>query len=121
MSTSKRILTQEITDWLKNEIETSEDEVVTLFGKDDYRATDYFVQADSLRLRYAGYQLLKIFFEHHEFIIDREFYAGEILTLSKEMTGPFFIHKRKIVMFSSEHVVLAKMAGGIVPWLESFT
>lgn len=115
------MLTEEITQWLRNEIENCEyTEIKTVFGGRDYRVGDYFHQADSLRLRAAGYQLLKAFFDCEEFKHDREFYTGEILTLSKHMNAPFYINRETIVLFSHEHIVMCKLAGSVEAWLKNF-
>jgi hypothetical protein len=120
-SKSKRTLTSEITSWIKKEVESSDDPIVRqVFGDRDYEVGDYFYQADSLRLRSSGYKLLKVFFDCEEFKHEREFYVGEILTLSKHMNAPFFISGTKIVLFSHEHIVLCKLAGSVALWLENF-
>jgi len=121
VSESKKILTEQITDWLQNELDNCEDHVIKkTFGGKKYKSSDYFHQPDSLRLRAAGYQLLKTYFDHEEFVHDREFYTGEILTLSKHMNAPFFINREKIVLFSHEHIVMCKIAGSVALWLNNF-
>lgn len=118
---SKRILTAEITQWLTNELENCEDEAIkAAFSGRDYRASDYFHNDDSLRLRAAGYQLLKVFFDCEEFQHSRDFYTGEILTLAKHMNAPFYINRDKIVLFSHEHIVMCKLAGDVASWLKNF-
>jgi hypothetical protein len=118
---SKKILTQEITDWLTDELNSCTDPVIkAAFGGSRYKSTDYFYQADSLRLRSAGFQLLKTFFDCEPFIHDRSFYTGEILTLSHNMNAPFFINERKIVLFSHENIVMCKLAGSVASWLDNF-
>lgn len=119
---SKKILTEEITDWLQNELDNCDDPAVKLaFGGKRYKSNDYFMQPDSLRLRAAGYQLLKIYFDHEEFSHDREFHTGEILTLSKHMNAPFYINRNKIVLFHHEHIVMCKIAGSVALWLNNFS
>jgi len=114
-------LTEEITQWLRKEIEDCEDATIkTIFGGRDYQVGDYFHQPDSLRLRAAGYQLLKIFFDHEEFKHERGFYAGEIIALSKHMNAPFYINRETIVLFSNEHIVMCKLAGSVESWLKNF-
>jgi hypothetical protein len=114
-------LTAEITEWLTNELENCDDEVVKkAFGGRNYRSADYFHNDDSLRLRAAGYQLLKIFFDHEEFQHTREFHTGEILTLAKHMNAPFYINRDKIVLFSHENIVMCKLAGDVASWLKNF-
>lgn len=114
-------MTEEITAWLKNEIDNSDDNVVKkAFGNKEYTSSDYFFQADSLRLRSAGYQLLSIFFDNEKFTHTRQFYVGEILTLSKHMNAPFFIDDKDIVLFSNEHIVMCKIAGNVASWLQNF-
>lgn len=115
------MLTEEITQWLRNEIdECGIPEIKTVFGGRDYKVSDYFHQPDSLRLRAAGYQLLKTFFDHEEFKHEREFYTGEILALSKHMNAPFYINRETIVLFSHEHIVMCKLAGSVKTWLKNF-
>ena len=115
------MLTEEITLWLQNEIESCDDpEIKAAFGGKPTVQGNYFYQADSLRLRAAGYQLLKTFFDHEEFIHEREFYSGEILTLSKHMNAPFYINRDKIVLFHHEHMVMCKLAGSVALWLQNF-
>jgi len=117
---SKKILTEEITAWLKNELNNCTDPTLQLFKQRDYKVNDYFHQPDSLRLRAAGYQLLKQFFDHEEFKHDREFYTGEILTLSQHMNAPFYINREKIILFHQEHIVMCKIAGSVALWLNNF-
>lgn len=119
---SKKILTEEITAWLKNEIDNSGDNVLKeAFGNRKFRPGDYFFQADSLRLRAAGHELLAIFFDHEEFTHTRQFYVGEILTLSKHMNAPFYINDKNIILFSNEHIVMCKLAGNVTSWLNNFS
>jgi hypothetical protein len=114
-------LTEEITQWLRKEIDEYADPAFKqLFGNRNYQVGDYFHQADSLRLRAAGYQLLKVFFDHEAFRHEREFYTGEILTLSKHMNAPFYINRETIVLFSNEHIVMCKLAGSVEAWLKNF-
>jgi hypothetical protein len=118
---SKKILTSEITDWLQNAIaNTGDPAIIQVFGDRKYTSSDYFTQPDSLRLRSAGFQLLKMYFEHEEFKHDRPFYTGEILTLSTHMSAPFYINRDKITLFSNENMVMCKMAGSVALWLNNF-
>lgn len=118
----KKILTAEITDWLTKEIKESQDETIQkVFGNREWKTSDYFHTDDSLRLRSTGYQLLKTFFEHEEFVHDREFYSGEILALSQHMNAPFYINRDKIVLFHNEHIVMCKLAGSVALWLQNFS
>lgn len=114
-------MTEEITAWLQNELKDCDDHAIKMaFGGKLYKATDYFHQQDSLRLRAAGYQLLKHFFDHEEFSHTRPFYTGEILTLSKYMNAPFYINREKIILFHHEHIVMCKLAGSVDAWLKNF-
>jgi hypothetical protein len=90
------------------------------FGGRQYTSSDYFIQPDSLRLRAAGYQLLRNYFDHEEFTHDRPFYTGEILTLSTHMTAPFYINRDKLILFSGENMVMCKLAGSVALWLNNF-
>lgn len=119
---SKKILTAEITEWLRNELENCDDPLIkSTFGVRDYKSSDYFYHPDSLRLRSAGFHLLKQFFDCEEFKHSRNFYTGEILALSKHMNAPFFINQDKIVLFSNENIVMCKMAGSVALWLNNFS
>ena len=119
---SKKILTDEITAYLQNQIDECPDsEIGKCFGGKRYKSTDYFHQADSLRLRAAGYQLLRIFFDHEEFTMGRNFHAGEIIILARHMNSPFYINQEKIVLFSDEHIVMCKLAGDVTSWLKNFS
>jgi hypothetical protein len=121
-SESKKILTEEITEWLRNELENCDDPVIkATFGARNYKSSDYFYHSDSLRLRSAGYHLLKQYFDCEEFKHDRPFYTGEILTLSKHLNAPFFINQEKIVLFSNENIVMCKVAGSVALWLNNFS
>jgi hypothetical protein len=91
-----------------------------VFGSRKYTSSDYFTQPDSLRLRAAGFKLLKLYFEHEEFKHERPFYTGEILTLSTHMSAPFYINGDKITLFSNENMVMCKMAGSVALWLNNF-
>ena len=116
------MLTQEITDWVKDQILTSTDPVVQkAFSGKNYKVTDYFFNEDSLRLRSAGYRLLRTVFDSEEFKHDRPFYTGEILILSKNMNAPFYISEEKIVLFHHEHIVMCKLAGSVTLWLNNFS
>lgn len=127
---SKKILTQEITQYIQNELDDIidaeiEDHQTSLikqvFKKDDYKVTDYFYQADSLRLRAAGYQLLKHFFDHEIFDHTRKFNVGEILLLSKKMNAPFYIIDNQITLFNNEHIVMCKLSGSVAVWLDNIS
>ena len=121
-SQSKRTLTAEITAWIKKEIDSADDsKFKEVFGDRNYEVLDYFYQSDSLRLRSAGYHLLTVFFDCEEFTHTRDFYVGEILTLSHHMNAPFFINRNKIVLFSHEHIVMCKLAGSVALWLDNFS
>lgn len=122
MNESKRTLTEQITDWLQIEIDKSgDDSVKSVFGQPGTKNTDYFYQADSLRLRSAGYKLLRIYFDCEKFNLGREFRVGEILTLSKNMNAPFYIAGPHIVLFSHENIVMCKLAGDVTSWLNNFS
>lgn len=115
------MLTEEISQWLLNELEDCNDTALReAFGGKNYRSSDFFHQPDSLRLRAAGYQLLRHFFDNEQFTHEREFYTGEILTLSKYMNAPFYINREKIVLFHHEHIVMCKLAGSVSAWLKNF-
>lgn len=122
MTKTKREITNEITAYLKSEIETCDDQTIQkLFKKDDYKVLDYFHNEDSLRLRAAGYQILRQFFDSQEFEHDRNFYTGEILTIAKTMNAPFYINLNKIVLFNKEQIVLCKLSGSVTSWLENIS
>lgn len=115
------MLTEEISLWLQNELNDCDDPVLKkAFGDQNYRSNDFFHQPDSLRLRAAGYQLLRHFFDYEEFVHEREFYTGEIITLSRHMNAPFYINREKIVLFHQEHIVMCKLAGSVGAWLSNF-
>lgn len=121
MNEFKKKLTSEITVWLQNELNSTNDSLIKdALGGISYKATDYFYHADSLRLRSAGYRLLKTYFDCEEFKHSRYFYTGEILTLSTHMNAPFFISENAIVLFSQENIIMCKMAGSVALWLDIF-
>lgn len=114
-------MTQEITDWLINELEAETDEnVLKVFGGTKPDPIEFFIQPDSLRLRAKGYQILRYYFDHEEFLHNRDFLTGEILTLSRHMNAPFYINKNKLVLFSQENIVMCKLAGDVASWLKNF-
>ena len=122
-SPSKKKLTQEITQFLQEQIDADSDanpEVQKVFGDRQWTSAEFFQQPNSLRLRLAGHQLLKLYFDHEEFLLDRELKASELLILSNNMNAPFFITKRKIVLYSNEHIVMLKLAGDVTSWLKLF-
>lgn len=121
ISKQKSQLTQEITDWIHSEIQNTDNhELINLFNFETMSILDYFHHTDSLRLRAAGYQLLKVFFEHQEFKHHRSFYTNEILKLSKYLNAPFYINMEKIVLFDTDNIVLCKMSGSVENWLNNF-
>tara|TARA_R110000851_G_scaffold263809_1_gene416362 strand:- start:1004 stop:1285 length:282 start_codon:yes stop_codon:yes gene_type:complete len=91
-----------------------------LAGDVGFKNTDYFYAADSLRLRSAGFKLMRIYFDCQEFQHEHSFTAGEILSLSRYLNTPFYINRNKIVLFSNENIVLCKMAGSVALWLDNF-
>lgn len=114
-------MTQEITAFLQEKINDPENsELNALFGHKDWHPHDFFQTPDSLRLRPAGHQLLKLFFDHEEFDTDRAFKAGELLILSKHINAPFYIQKNKLVLYSNELIVMFKLAGDVTSWLKLF-
>jgi len=117
----KKKLTAEITTWLNDELSSTQNDLIkNTFGLHNYKITDYFYNQDSLRLRSAGYHLLKNYFDCEEFTHDRNFYTGEILTLSQNLTAPFYINRNKITLFHHEHIVMCKMLGSVTLWLNNF-
>jgi len=120
-TSSKKKLTHEITKYLQEQIDSNDNpEVKQVWGHKEWLPGEFFQTEDSLRLRPAGHTLLKLYFDHEEFEMDRELKAGEILILSKRMNAPFFVHKRKIVLYSNEIIVMLKLAGDVTSWLKLF-
>jgi hypothetical protein len=117
---SKKILVTEIVDWLQAEINNSDGPPVKP-GDIGFKSSDYFYAADSLRLRSAGFKLMRIFFDCEEFQHDRVFHAGEIINLSRYLNTPFYINRDKITLFSHENIVMCKLAGSVALWLNNFS
>ena len=118
---SKKKLTREITQFLQDQIDNSDSsEVKQVWGHIDFTPIYLFQTEDSLRLRLAGHQLLKLYFDHETFEKDKDFTGGELLTLSKRMNAPFYVHKRKITVYSDEIIVMLKLAGDVTSWLKLF-
>jgi len=90
-------------------------------GGSGIKPNDYFYHADGLRLRSAGYHLLSRYFDHEEFLHDREFHTGEKLILAKHMNAPFYINGAKIILFHHEQIVMCKICGSVALWLNNFT
>tara|TARA_R110000851_G_scaffold277406_1_gene430532 strand:+ start:930 stop:1265 length:336 start_codon:yes stop_codon:yes gene_type:complete len=109
----------EISDWLQAELRKGDPPVPT--ADLGFKQSDCFYAADSLRLRSAGFKLMRIFFDCEEFQHDRGFNAGEIISISKYMNTPFYINRNKIVLFSNENIVMCKMAGSVALWLNNFS
>jgi len=53
--------------------------------------------------------------------MERRLNAGELLLLSKHMNGPFYIVNHKLTVYSNQHIVMFKIAGGVTSWLETFS
>lgn len=120
-NSSKIVLTNQITQWLNKEIrEGSDSHIKQIFGFKEFQPNDFFHQADSLRLRAAGYQLLSSFFEHENFLHHRAFYSGEILKLSRNLNAPFYLNANKLVLFGHENIVHCKICGSVEAWLDQF-
>ena len=83
--------------------------------------SDYFYREDSLRLRKAGYSLLKLFFDNEEFEHTRKFNYGELLQLSRHLNSPYFIDGKKIVLFGDEQIVMCKMSDSVALWLTNIS
>jgi phosphoribosylaminoimidazole-succinocarboxamide synthase len=120
---SKKKLTCEITQYLKKQVEAQgheSHEVKKVFGQDTLQVGDFFQTADSLRLRPAGNQLMRLFFDHETLKLDDRLNSGQLLKLCRIMPAPFFISGRSVVIYSSEHIVMIKLAGGVTSWLNLF-
>lgn len=115
----KKDLTDQITRWLQEKIDNDDGDIGKIFGDHRYRSNDYFQSSDSLRLRHAGYELLKNYFDHEQFEHDRNFYSGEILLISRNINSPFYIHQNRIVLFDHEQIVLCKLSGSVALWMEN--
>lgn len=120
-SASKKRLTRDITKFLQDQIDNTDcDEVSQVWGGKTWDVGDFFQASDSLRLRHAGHQLLKFYFEHEEFSISKPLTANDLLVLSRQMNAPFFVSKNNITIYSSELAVMIKIAGGVSEWLSIY-
>jgi len=118
---SKRMLTSEITDFLLKEISKgSTVSAAKILNKQNFVVQSIFYNADSLRLRSAGYKLLQLFFEYEEFQAGTPIKSGEILTLSQNLNAPFYINHNKLSLFGGEDLVFLKMSGDVHAWIETF-
>ena len=108
---NKETLTDEITSYVKAELKDHED------------ATPWnlFVQADSLRLRSRGYHCLKSLFDHETFEHERNFHGSEILFLCDRLNSPFYIYRKKLVLFDGKSIIQCKTAGSISAWIRLFS
>ena len=118
---SKKKLTHEITQYLQEQIDSNDNpEVHAVWGHKQWKPGEFFQAEDSLRLRPAGHQLLKFFFDHKTFKLDRRPTGAELLTLSRHMNAPYFIIDNKITLYSDEHIVMLKLTGDATSWLKLF-
>lgn len=117
---AKEKLTIEITDWIQQKIDDINEPDPILNENETYSPNDFFFQDDSLRLRYLGYKILTLYFDHETFEHSRNFHANELLILAKHMTSPFYISGNRIVLFNQEDIVLAKLAEDVTSWLNNF-
>lgn len=120
---SKKKLIQEITDWLKAELEKDPLDVNSaLLATRKISPGTIFHHDDSLRLRSFGFQLLKIYFDFEDFKIDKDpLTAGDLLALARVMNAPYYINKSKIYLFHHEHIVMCKMSGSVALWLQNLS
>ena len=113
-------MTRDITKHLNEFIDTTQDAVISeLFGGRSYVVNDYFYATDSLRLRKAGFELLKVCFDHETFSHCRNFRTGELLKLHRNLESPFYIDGRKLVLFSGQDIVMCQMHEDITSWLNN--
>jgi hypothetical protein len=125
MNIEKNKLVTEIVEWVENELVAASrgDPLIKnafKFNKSN-KVTDYFWQVDSLRLRSTGFKIMCLYFTHQEFLHDRPFNVGEIITLSKHLNSPFFINERKITIFNDEQIVMCSIAGSVATWIKNLS
>jgi hypothetical protein len=125
-SANKEQLVADIISWLQNEFRNNYDlkaHELSKLGEID--ATTLFIQPDSLRLRSLGNRVLKTYFDHETFTLDRPLSVNQILQLSKHLNSPFFIYEKQgattLTLFGHEQIVLCKMAGSVTLWLDNIS
>jgi hypothetical protein len=81
----------------------------------------YNTKRKGLRLTRLGYELLRREFDHYAFAINKETKVTpkHILRLDREMTWPYYLTSKQIVLFSEEDSVIFKLVDGYENWINS--
>lgn len=66
-----------------------------------------------LRLTKLGYNLLKPQYDSHDFTVDEGIHKKLLLVLHKQMKWPYYLDKKKLVLFNDDDAMWLKMTGSV--------
>ena len=98
------------------EINQIQAKVISLLCDDSLKPTDIFQNTNTLRLKRKGARAMQRKFESWE-LEPPVMTAGNMINFIRKMTFPYYIDKKRLVLFTEVDAMFAKLAGA-QGWLD---
>lgn len=98
------------------EIQKIQSKIITLLSCESLKPSDIFYNKHTLRLKLSGARALQKEYESWE-LEPPVMSAGNMISLMKKMTFPYFVDKKKLILFTEVDAMFAKLAGA-QGWLD---
>lgn len=108
--------TVEIKDILIAELMRADDSLKSKTVND--AMTVVFRHADTLRLTYTGYIIMRTQFTAYSFEIGKPMMAKHLMALSR-LSYPYFITQKRLVLFSEMDATVVTLSGSVETFLEN--
>lgn len=93
--------------YVQTQIVTSLNETATT----EFELTDIFHNTKTLRLTARGKNKLAKLFDNWEFKLESYPTNGQLVSLFRKMTTPYFIDRDRLILFSEEDAFMCKLSG----------